>query len=904
MTRYVIPGTMLDASSDPDGDVIIVSHLSLGAGSTPTLMDWVATPVKTFTAFAGQIEITKDGAVIYDDLGNGSTHPPSGSLGPLTVRFKVTDARGAVSAAVADYALTLNVTAAGDTTAPTPVSVSPTSGVAVDGVLSILWSEAIQAGSGNLVLRNMTTNTTIETRSLPADLGTSITPAAGKIFVQGSTLYFRPTSDLPTGTQVSLRPAAGIIKDLSNNNNAAVTNDSLALTTAGTGSGLSFPDDPRGFRGQTNKSYGTTSGVDYDLLVDPAGGGTHTTIGAANTAAVAGNRVAIKAGTYYEQLTLKSNVTYQAYGTDRPLVSAQTADLTGFAQCTSADSGVLGPVLGVNGSPVYKKTGLLKSSFPISNLRGLNVTENNRPIFNAQDRPNKAILFDREDEETYNNPITNGGAFMLNGTVVSAAKASFNQIKDPAIINSSRYTDAQLLKADMWVFAEPNEVYKMTVSASDVANNTITLSGSQLVNNDTRKRYALGNMGFAMVAGTWIYVDGGGSTFDLYVYPTNPANITKIAYAARVSAFTLPSGAATNVSVKGINFVGGTGSGLAEGSLLRDSDNTTFSTGTFVENCRFTAIENIGQLHFAALHLARANNFTVQYCTFEYNAAHGIWPTGSSQVQTGALMRRNAFIYCGSAGAKAYSQSKYMFVLNYHFHCGYRAHGNLGNVYIAGTDAIWRSNEFDECQGYLTGKTVNMHVSFNMAPCFNKKAAPEFRKFENQGGSGTSYFYNNSAPPVSNAAPGTNSMSMDWGFPGQTLYLYNNVAHGMSRPDDQGGTVTAQYNLVTNTGYSGANAGNLDASDFTGGAGKFDTTNVLNTSLAAIYRDHLNKDYRPASSSSPLLTMGTFDITTAEALMKSTFPAIPAEDWTLDAYGGTINLGSLKIGAVQSNSYP
>lgn len=905
MTRYVIAQNILAGSSDPDGDPIFPSHLSVNAGSTPALIDWVATPVVIFSSWTnritGQIEVRKDGSVIYDDLGNGSMHPPTGTAIPaIVIRFKTTDSKGAVSAAIGTYTLTLTSQPA-DVTAPTIVSVSPSAGAALVQAFEFVCSEPIQMGSGNIVIRDVAAGTTVETITLPGAFANPVAP--GKVFVQGSSFFVQPTAALTAGKQYSFRPAAGFVKDLAGNNLAVITDDSISIRTAGAVGGA-FADDPRGWRGQSNKNYGTVLGTDFDYLVDPAGGGTHTTIAAANTAAVAGKVVAIKAGTYYEAVTLKSGVTYQSYGADRPIVSAQTADLTGFVQCSASDAGVLGSVLGVASSPVYKKTGLLKSTFPISNLRGLNVTEANMPIFAAQDRTDRSMLSDREDEETFYDPIANGGRYYMNGVAVTAANAPFNQIKDPTIINSSRYTDAKLLKADMWVFASPNETIKMSVIASDVANNLITLNSTQKTNADSRARYAVGNIGFAMVAGSWFYVDNG-TTFDLYVYPRNVANISKIAYAARKSAFTLPSGSPSNITVQGINFVGGTGTAYGEGSLIADVDNTNFSNNTKIENCRFTAIENIGQLQFAAVHLARSNNHTIQNNTFEYCVAHGVWPTGKSADQTGSLSRRNAYKYCGSAGIKAYSQNQFAQFHDYHFHCGYRSHGNLSNVYISGSDAMWWGNEWDECQGYLTCQDMyNPHAFFNLAPTFNKRSPRKFGKFEDQGGRGTSYCCNNSAPPVEVGPLDIGGCALDWGYAGKTCYEYNNVAHGIPIPADQGGTVTAKNNLVTNSGYSGSIGGNLNASKFTGVAGQFDTTNVWNTNLTAIFRDYPNKDYRPASAASPLLTTAAFDITSIVNALKPTFPMVPAGDWNLDVFGNTINWGALKIGADQSISFP
>ena len=93
--------------------------------------------------------------------------------------------------------------------------------------------------------------------------------------------------------------------------------------------------------------------------------------------------------------------------------------------------------------------------------------------------------------------------------------------------------------------------------------------------------------------------------------------------------------------------------------------------------------------------------------------------------------------------------------------------------------------------------------------------------------------------------------------------------------------------------------GNLDQSDFNGSAGKFDTTNVLNLNLAAIYKDYLNRNWSPTDTASPLLTMQTFDIRTIINTLKATFPMVPAGDWDRDCFNNVINYAALKIGADQ-----
>ena len=311
--------------------------------------------------------------------------------------------------------------------------------------------------------------------------------------------------------------------------------------------------------------------------------------------------------------------------------------------------------------------------------------------------------------------------------------------------------------------------------------------------------------------------------------------------------------------------------------------------------------------------MVQSNNMLIEHNSFKWCFAHGIWPVGSGKINQNALIRRNAFIRCGSAGSKAYGQSKYMFFHNYHEWCGYRSHGNLGNVYIGGVNIAFWANEFQFCHGYFTAQAVtNDNYMFNFIPCDNKYALGATadranRKIEPQGANGITYCCNNSAPPVflGNAQQGNMAIAPDDG--GKTCYIANNIAHGIPRPDDMAGTIAiCKNNLVTNDQRSGSNAGNLDPTDFDGAAGHFDTTNVFQPNVALVFSDYLNRDWTPASPSAPQKTMGTYDIT---SIINSyflptyttgmTYPA-PVGDFYLDYKFQPINYAALKMGADQS----
>jgi Ca2+-binding RTX toxin-like protein len=119
------------------------------------------------------------------------------------------------------------VAPAADTTPPTASSFSPAdnaTGVGVGANLVINFSEAIQKGTGNLVIKKLSDNSVVETIALTAD----------DITVSGSELTINPTADLEEGTDYYVEIPNGAITDTAGNNYAGITGDSTwNFTTTG-----------------------------------------------------------------------------------------------------------------------------------------------------------------------------------------------------------------------------------------------------------------------------------------------------------------------------------------------------------------------------------------------------------------------------------------------------------------------------------------------------------------------------------------------------------------------------------------------------------------------------------------------------------------------------------------------
>ncbi|CAH2575086.1 Thermitase [Planktothrix rubescens] len=112
-----------------------------------------------------------------------------------------------------------NALASSDTTAPTASSFTPTddaTNIAVGADLVANFSEAIQKGTGDIVIKKLSDNSVVET----------IAVTNSNVTVSGSQLTINPTNDLAQTTDYYVEIANGAIKDIAGNNYAGITGNS------------------------------------------------------------------------------------------------------------------------------------------------------------------------------------------------------------------------------------------------------------------------------------------------------------------------------------------------------------------------------------------------------------------------------------------------------------------------------------------------------------------------------------------------------------------------------------------------------------------------------------------------------------------------------------------------------
>ena len=151
---------------------------------------------------------------------------------------------------------------AADITPPTASSFTPADnaiGVAVGANLVVNFSEAIQKGTGNLVIKKLSDNSVVET----------IAVTAANVTVSGTQLTINPTADLGQGTDYYVEIANGAIKDIAGNNYAGITGNSTWNFTTATAGGLLqtiTPDFDSATAGnQTTKGFRPNNSVGVDV---------------------------------------------------------------------------------------------------------------------------------------------------------------------------------------------------------------------------------------------------------------------------------------------------------------------------------------------------------------------------------------------------------------------------------------------------------------------------------------------------------------------------------------------------------------------------------------------------------------------------------------------------------------
>ena len=631
---------------------------------------------------------------------------------------------------------------------------------------------------------------------------------------------------------------------------------------------------------------------------------------AAHDAASAGDTVKVLAGKLREQITVSKSITFEGYGDQKPEITAAEV-LTGLTRCTSADVAVLGPLLGVDGSDAFKTT--LSTSSVAHGGYGvdLNLYEcDGIRMEIATDRADTSDLFVAKDASTYHLADN----FTLNGS------NQITEIVDAAVITSARYTDAGLVGATVYIYSNPNEVNAVTVTAADVANNTITVDGLLTVQGDTATpdpddlRYSITNVAQALTPGTF-YASESGGTITVYLIPTDEANIDFIEYSARPTVFTIQAGV-DDVVIRGIHVskASGNSGALSEGiNIYGEPGTAPFNSGRVIDNCLNTATRCSGS-DSRGVYLQEVDNLTVtRETSYEHEGQHGIGRGDPLTRADGWLVDDCLFVRSGAGVMSGFFLEGLAITYSYADDAGTKAHASLMNFY--GVNALVTTNE--GCDGILlhgvefgqscTGainfqRTSNITFSFSEIPAFHHNGSdnrtiddtnvyiapgePGEQDYSAPEADGRFEVINCHVPPVA----GMTDLKAAIEFT-STAEAANGGRHSIE-------------NTITESMSHSARSPNSDPADFqcniinrlvasiSQTASNFDLTNMVETTKTAIWTDPDAGDFTPATGS-PILTVLGKDKSARMAELAVAFPQVTT--WT-DMRGNALDWSVLPIG--------
>ena len=205
-------------------------------------------------AGAGNIQIHNSDGTVFSRIdvndsqvtfsGNSVTINPSVNL-PAGAGFYITLASGVIKdvagnayagiSASTTYNFSTAAAVVSDTTAPTLSNSSPldnATGVAASANLVLTFSEAVQAGTGNVVIFNSSGTVA---RSIAVTDST-------QVIITGSTVTINPSVDLASGSSYYVNLASGVIKDVAGNAYAGISSSTaLNFTVASAAATDDYP---------------------------------------------------------------------------------------------------------------------------------------------------------------------------------------------------------------------------------------------------------------------------------------------------------------------------------------------------------------------------------------------------------------------------------------------------------------------------------------------------------------------------------------------------------------------------------------------------------------------------------------------------------------------------------------
>jgi len=541
-------------------------------------------------------------------------------------------------------------------------------------------------------------------------------------------------------------------------------------------------------------------------------------------------------------------VVISRYGTESPVLSGAEV-LTGWAVCTSGDEADVGD----NFASIYKTT-LAKSATEASNKLDLYLHENGTFMSWATDRADESDLFIPNADTAFHV----ADVFGVNGSnqIVS--------ITDTGVI--SRYTEAQLLNAQAYIYHFSNSTARVAITAVDTGISTISVSGLKTRHSSSQSdwRYSLVNIIPAMDTGQWGVKDNGDNTLTVYCWPTDTGNLTtNIEYAARDHVINLNN--ADHIKIEGLTVEMVSGNGNEAGIGIGTHTNTGITkTGLTIRQC---LIQKTAR-GYAPIYLSNVDDLLIEKVTVkDCFGFYGIFVNGCSDVRLQTVDVSNT----AASGFRCFGANDLIFCYTHLRNTGRGSHTNKFNFYEqcdnilvwgikCGLDVesrvTWQEASnlvFGFCQLAVDNTNTGIVEQQNATP-------PPNLASEN-------YLFNLAVLPHPDASGNANAVFMESPY-GDKYSLHNSHYYG-------GGIATISltsetHNVVTRLSGSGSTAGRV------GGkwtAGEYDATVTVETTLANVYTDWENGNYTPKPGG-PILTTAAKDLEASGviAILQARFP--------------------------------
>ncbi|WP_426032719.1 LamG-like jellyroll fold domain-containing protein [Cypionkella sp. TWP1-2-1b2] len=651
---------------------------------------------------------------------------------------------------------------------------------------------------------------------------------------------------------------------------------------------------------QPSMNMGTTG----DKFVSPTGsnanagtiGSPYLTIEYAMTQITAGQHIKVRAGKYRpvpsvsfsgKGGTVGARTKVSGYGTEQVIVTAAEA-LTGWTQCAAGDSTVLGSVLGVASSPVYKKT-VAKSTIASSDPRAAFPFENGVKL-NPCMAKLPAPQFPQYESVTADWQTATTTVTSL-GLVTGFRLASM----------TSLYTTAQIQNADVYFHAYPNVNYRTKVASfgagTDAVANTINLTDqTQTYETNTYKdRFALINILPQLKAGEWGFTDDDATNCTLYIYPTSAANMTaNIEYSARgkvidraseshceVAGLIIERASSAGVGADGLYNIAGAGSGI----------------GFVVDNCLVRHGYRANR-SYTMIHMGNVSDVVIRQTTIQdgYNQGAiflqgGEW--NGTGMASGNRIDRCLIERMESSPIRTWGQTLCVVSWTSCRDCGVTAHANKASVYASSHKVLYWGCDWRSCSGYWTFQECSSivaafcdipvtYISDNVYAINDQNSATAGQQSPatEQSINGDSYFLNCITAPFRDTVSATTSIAL--GITAETAVLFtakNNIFHGA-------------------TGASSVDQSKLKAggwkNNFLSSGVSIDASDTVNTNLSLIYNDVMNGD-TSIKAGSPTLSAATASIAADIAVLAGWFPDF-ASQMAYDISGAAFNSATPPMG--------